>query len=126
MSSSDPYTTGDIETRFNGVSDRLERLSDQGQDFRNAITSTLRYMASDLVNLSNGKSLEFAPHYTDRYDKALYKEEDSSRIEDTIFQGVSKQNKKKQSEVTELEFKSQGGFPEILTQKDIQDSSADV
>jgi hypothetical protein len=67
---------GQTEARLADLTDQLSRIEDINADFRATTASTLRYIAADLLRLSQGEQVEFSQEYADRYDLAVSKNED--------------------------------------------------
>lgn len=78
---------GQIENRFSLLTDQVGHIEELNSDFRASTTSTLRYLASDLLKLAKGEHIEFAQHYADRYDMAVEERSEEG------YQGVSKESK---------------------------------
>lgn len=93
---------GETEARFTGIADQLSRLEDVNSDFRATTASTLRYIAADLLRLSQGEQLEFSQHYADRYDLAV-QERDTS---DDDFRGSNLRRGKRDSRDDRHDFHS--------------------
>jgi hypothetical protein len=68
---------GEIEARLAEISDKIEKINDMNADVRATTTSTLRYMASDLIRVSKRETPEFAAYYGDRYDEVVSQAEPS-------------------------------------------------
>jgi hypothetical protein len=70
----------ETEARFTAIADQLSRVNDVNSDFRATTVSTLRYIAADLLRLSQGEQLEFSQHYADRYDRAVQERDTSNDV----------------------------------------------
>ena len=65
----------DMSADFRGIMDEMKNINTKVQDiehkdndFISTMTSTVRFLAADIILVSQGKPLEFSQHYSDKYD----------------------------------------------------------
>lgn len=62
---------GETEARFTDLSGQINRMDNESKDFRATTASMLRHIAADLINISEGRDLEFSKSYADKFDLAM-------------------------------------------------------
>lgn len=76
-----------MTSRFDAFAHQLEAMEDRlgglveakVHDLGSTTASTLRALAGDVIRSSQGMDLQFASHYADRYDDALFRRADEFR-----------------------------------------------
>lgn len=99
---------GEVTNQMSELSNKISRLEESNEEYRNAIASTIRYIATDLLRTSRGEPVEFSHHYADRYDMAFPKKESSE------FRGDASEEDKNSRPGETGNKKREGGVVEAL------------